>query len=126
MKKDDNYIARLEKAIAEKYGKDTIKNPASGWTKEKEEEYISQLKSLAELQDDQEEQVEKVDVGGFLVSKKLLNKAKRKNCKTCNKYFFKNSDDIYMNKHGICEKCYLVEQDTKNIEFTRERTDEKE
>ena len=126
MKKDDNYIVRLEKAIAEKYGKEAIKNPASGWTKEKEEEYISQLKELVEYDDEREGQIEKVDVGGFLVSKKLLNKAKRKNCKTCNKYFFKNSDDVYMNKHGLCEKCYLIEQDTKNIELTREKTYEKE
>ena len=126
MKKDDNYIARLEKAIAEKYGKDAIKNPASGWTKEKEEEYISQLKKLFELQDEREEQVEKVDAGGFLVSKKLLNKEKRKNCRSCNKYFFKNSDDIYMNKHGLCEKCYLVKQDTENIKFIRKEAHAKE
>ena len=122
MKKDDDYIVRLEKAISEKYGKDTIQNPAGNWTQEKEEEYILQLKDLADQQTERIEKVEKVDVGGFLVSKKLLNKAKRKNCKACGKYFFKNSDDVFMNKYELCQNCYLIQKDTENIELTRKQT----
>ena len=35
MKKDLNYIAKLEQAIAKKYGEETIQNPRSTWTKKK-------------------------------------------------------------------------------------------
>ena len=45
-KKDLNYIANVEKAISDKYGEETIQNPKSLWTKEKEEEYIKQLKKF--------------------------------------------------------------------------------
>ena len=37
MKKDLNYIAALEKAIAEKYGEIATINPKSGWDPEKEQ-----------------------------------------------------------------------------------------
>ena len=47
--KDSDYIAKLEKAIAEKYGTETIQNPKGNWDKEKEEEYIQQLKKLETL-----------------------------------------------------------------------------
>ena len=42
MKKDLDYIARLEKAIEEKYGKEAIINPKSNWTDEKEKQYLSE------------------------------------------------------------------------------------
>jgi len=41
--KDFNYIARVEKAIKEKYGLDAIVNPKSGWDREKEEKYLEHL-----------------------------------------------------------------------------------
>ena len=48
MKKDLNYVAALEKAIAKKYGKETIVNPKANWDDEKEEEYAEQRKRLYE------------------------------------------------------------------------------
>ena len=39
-KKDLNYIAKVEKAIAKKYGNIAIQNPASFWDEEKEKKYI--------------------------------------------------------------------------------------
>ena len=47
MKKNDpNYIVKVEKAIAEKYGQEAIDNPKAHWTDEKEKEYVKQLKDL--------------------------------------------------------------------------------
>ena len=43
-KKDPNYVVKLEKAIAEKYGEETIQNPKKNWNEEKE--YLDQ--SIAE------------------------------------------------------------------------------
>ena len=40
--KDLNYVAAVEKAIAEKYGAETIANPKANWDEEKEKEYQEQ------------------------------------------------------------------------------------
>ena len=42
-KQDPNYVIKVEKAIADKYGADTVQHPAKDWTPEKERAYIEQL-----------------------------------------------------------------------------------
>ena len=42
--KDPNYAVKVEQAIANKYGKETVVNPKSQWDDEKEKEYLDQLK----------------------------------------------------------------------------------
>ena len=37
-KKDPNYAIKIEKAIAEKYGEETVQHPRSDWSDEKEKE----------------------------------------------------------------------------------------
>ena len=106
-KKDLNYIARVEKAIAEKYGSETIQNPKSQWTEEKEEQYLEQLKKLQKKSDLLQEKIEKIEFNGFLISKKLLNKGSDRTCLTCSTYSFDSKDDVYMNKFGCCFKCYV-------------------
>jgi len=106
-KKDLNYIANVEKAISDKYGEETIQNPKSSWTKEKEEEYLKQVKKLQEKTDRLQEKIEKVEFNGFLVSKKLLNRDSNRTCDTCNTYSFDSRDDVYTNKFGCCFKCYV-------------------
>jgi len=49
---DPNYVAKIEQAIAKKYGKETIQNPRGNWDEEKEKEYEEQLKKLAEKERD--------------------------------------------------------------------------
>ena len=49
--KDPNFIVRVEKAIAKKYGQEAIQNPRNGWNDEKEEEYKQQLQKMTEKQD---------------------------------------------------------------------------
>ena len=47
--KDLNYIATVEKAIAKKYGSETIQNPKGNWDDEKEKEYLQQIKEVGTL-----------------------------------------------------------------------------
>ena len=68
--KDPNYIVKLEKAIIEKYGEETIQNPKSGWTPEKEKEYIEQVKKIQQKRNQKEETTEKVETNGFFIKKK--------------------------------------------------------
>lgn len=47
-KKDLNEIAKIEKAIKEKYGEEAIQNPKGSWDKEKELKYLKDLKDFHE------------------------------------------------------------------------------
>jgi hypothetical protein len=106
-KKDLNYIANVEKAISEKYGAETVQNPKNLWSKEKEEQYLVQIKKLQEKTDRLQQKIEKVELSSFLISKKLLNKDSNRTCSVCNTYSFDSKDDVYTNKFDCCFKCYI-------------------
>ena len=110
MKKDLdlNTIAKFEQAIAKKYGPEAIVNPRKYWNDEKEKSYQDQIKKLAEKELAFEEKDDKVEVDGFLISKKLLNRERTKRvCPVCRAYSFKIKDDVFMKKFKCCEKCYI-------------------
>ena len=109
MKKEKNwdYIAKLEKLIAQKYGDETVKNPKSEWTKEKEQDYLEQIKKSSKKHNQTKDKVDKVKVHGFLVSKKLVNRDNKRECLTCEEYSFDIRDDLYMLKFECCYKCYI-------------------
>ena len=115
-KKDLNRIAAVEKAIAKKYGKEAIQNPRANWDKEKEKEYLKQLKELTQKERHIQEASEKVLVNGILVSKKLLNRESARSCPVCGKYTFKVGDDVAMVKYDCCQDCYI-----KWVEHREER-----
>ena len=105
-KKDPNYIVKVEKAITEKYGEEAIKHPKKDWNDEKEKEYLKQLKHLHHLEL-KEEDIDKVEVNGVFVPRKLINKNSKRSCPICNKYSFKSSDDVYMTKFECCYVCFI-------------------
>ena len=110
MKKDLdlNDIARFEQAIAKKYGPEAIEDPRKHWNDEKEKSYQDQIKKLAEKERSFEEKDDKVEVDGFLISKKLLNKdTTRRTCPVCKTYSYKIRDDVFMNKFECCYNCYI-------------------
>ena len=108
-KLDLNDIARFENAIAKKYGPSAIENPRKHWNDEKEKEYLEQLKELAKKERLNEEKDDKVELDGFLISKKLLNRdTTRRVCTVCKAYSFKIMDDVYINKYDCCYKCYIL------------------
>ena len=102
--KDPDYVAKLEKAIADKYGKETITHPKAEWDDEKEREYLKELKTNYRAH---EREQEKKEVNGVLISKELLNRESKRSCPTCSKYSFKSVDDLYMTKFDCCFNCYI-------------------
>ena len=42
-----NTLAKIEKAIIEKYGRSALYNPSEDWTPEKEKAYLEDLKKLS-------------------------------------------------------------------------------
>jgi len=107
MKKDQEYVAKIEKAISQKYGKDTIQNPKNNWDDEKEEEHKEQIKKITKKEHKIQEKNEKIKVEGFFVSKKLLTREQKRTCPVCEVYTFKIKDDVYLNKFDCCYKCYV-------------------
>jgi hypothetical protein len=107
MKKDLNYVAKVEKAIKEKYGDKAVQNPRKDWDDEKEAEYIEQLKALTEKRKNASHGKERVEINGILVSKKLINKESQRTCPVCEIYSFNMKDDVYMNKFDCCFECYI-------------------
>jgi len=105
--KDLNKIAKIEKAMAKKFGTETIVNPKSGWTDEKEQEYLQQLKEFYFKQRKRTDDNEKIEEEGFLLSKNLISKESKRVCPICDKYSFDLRDDLYMNKFECCWKCYI-------------------
>ena len=117
MPKDkQQYIAKLEKAISQKYGEETINNPRRFWDEDKEQEYIIQSqaeqKKFAKLAESQD----KVEQDGFLINKKLLTRDHNRTCPVCERYSFHPRDDLYMNKFSACWICYI-----QHIEDREER-----
>jgi|TARA_R110000824_G_scaffold37219_2_gene114517 hypothetical protein len=106
-KEDLDYIVRVEKAIRQKYGEEAIQNPRAKWSEEKEREYLEQIKKIHKKQRKVEEARDKVEVDGFLISKKLLSKDSERICPVCETYSFDKKDDLYMNKYDCCFKCYV-------------------
>jgi len=102
-----NDIARYEVAISKKYGKEAIKHPKADWDDEKEKDYQQQIKDLYEKEKHQQEKNEKIEIDGFLISKKLFNKDSNRNCPVCQAYSFELRDDVYMAKFNCCFKCYI-------------------
>ena len=107
MKKDLNYIAKLEQAIAKKYGEETIQNPRSTWTQEKEQSYLKEIKEIYKQELQNKTSDEKIQANGFFVSKKLLTNKEDRTCPACFVYSFEQKDDVYMNKYDCCYRCYL-------------------
>ena len=106
-KKDPNYVAKVEYAIADKYGKEAIQNPKANWDEKKEKEYLEQLKKVAKRENRKKDKNEKVKVDGILINKKLINRKGKKDCLVCKTYSFSGQDDIYIIKYQCCFKCYI-------------------
>ncbi len=106
--KDQDYIAKLERAISQKYGVETIENPRTGWDDAREQQYVSQSQEEQRKFSDMAQTNDKVEQDGFLINKKLLNRDANRSCPVCNIYSFRPQDDLYMNKFECCRTCYIL------------------
>ena len=102
-KRNLNEIAKIEKAIREKYGKDAIENPKSSWTKEKEDKYLNQLKEFYKINEKPKSKEEKE---GFTIKNKI-NSRQERTCPVCSAYSLSSQDDLFMTKFGCCYNCYI-------------------
>ena len=107
MSDKQDYIAKLEKAISQKYGEEATHNPKRYWDEEKEKQYIQQSQLEQQKFAKNAESQDKIEADGFLINKKLLNRDHNRTCPVCSKYSFHPRDDLYMNKFEACFRCYI-------------------
>jgi len=107
MKRDLNYLAALEKSVAEKYGTEAIINPKSGWSPDKEQGYLQDVKKAQIKESKLEASQERIEIEGVLIAKKLINKNVERHCNYCDSYSFNREDDVYFTKFGTCHRCYV-------------------
>ena len=105
MKKDYDRIAKIEKAMSKKFGRESIVNPKSGWDDDKEKQYLEDLKEFYSEESRQED--DKINEDGFFIPRNLINKEINRVCPVCETYSFSGRDDLYMNKFECCFECYV-------------------
>jgi hypothetical protein len=108
MSRDQDYIAKLERDITQKYGSKTIDNPHAAWDEQKEKAYIAQSQEEQRKFSKIAETKDKVEQEGFLINKKLLTRDANRTCPVCKTYSFHPQDDLYMNKFECCQTCYIA------------------
>lgn len=115
MKKDTNYIAAVEKAISEKYGKETVQDFRSAWTSDDEEEYLKQLKKITQTTKSTRKK-EKIETDSLVISRYPIAEKIKRSCPVCKTYSFSSRDDLYMKRFECCFACY--------VDFIEHRQDE--
>ena len=107
MKKELNYIAAVEKAVAEKYGKEAVQDFRSQWSEQSEKEYLEQLKDRRLSSRATKGNKERIETNGITIIKKVGNKKTTRTCPLCKTYSFSSKDDLYMNRFECCCRCYI-------------------
>lgn len=107
MKNDLNSIAKLEKAISEKYGEKAAQNPRAFWTDQKESEYIESARQSMLKEEKNSLTKEKIIHEGVLINKKILKNSSNKTCECCKKYSLDKKDDVTLLKYNSCYNCYI-------------------
>ena len=103
-KKDLNEIAKIEKAIKEKYGEEAIQNPKKSWNQEKENKYLEELKAFH----DRTRRAKTTEtVGDLKIKKRKTAHEINRACPVCGSYSFSSKDDLYMTKFECCFNCYI-------------------
>ena len=103
-KKSYNDIAKIEKAIKNKYGEEAIQNPKKSWDEEKEKKYLKDLKYFHEKKRDIKKETKQ---NGFTIRERDTNKKDNRVCPVCGSYSFSREDDLYMAKFQCCFQCYV-------------------
>ena len=87
-RKDPNTIAAIEKAIAEKYGKDTVQDFRNEWQEDKERQYLNQLKEMRIERDKFSTHKEEVVVGDVKITKRSNSQKQDRSCPVCKHIHF--------------------------------------
>lgn len=103
-------VARLEKAIREKFGDLPVANFKKFWTEQHEQAYLIQLKEKWAKRYTLKIKTEEVEEkSGYLIKRKLFKgrQSECRQCPVCNSYSFEIKDEYYFNKFQCCFTCFI-------------------
>ena len=106
-KKDINYVANVEKSIAEKYGREAVQDFRSNWSPEKEKDYIKDLSSVGMKKTNKKRTNEETLINGVKIKRRSIGQKRERICPVCKTYSFSGQDDLYMNRFKCCYECYI-------------------
>ena len=106
-KKDYNYMAAMEKAVSEKYGKTAVQDFRSDWTDEDEKNYLQQLRERHTSKSVASSEKCRTEIGDVIIRKRSNFKKPNRTCPVCKTYSFSLKDDLYMNRFKSCYRCYI-------------------
>ena len=99
-------IAALEKAVAEKYGKDAVQDFRSEWEEDDEKNYLEQLQKRTQKNLEKQKTEHIIEDGDVIIKTCRSNKSEDRTCPVCKTYSFSPQDDLYMNRFKACRLCY--------------------
>lgn len=108
-----NYLAKLGKKIADKYGEEAAANIRSEWDEEKEGEYLEQLKAEAKKEREYYGQKAKTKERILITRKGVL-------CSVCGRLSLDPRDGAYKAIYECCRRCYL-----EHVQGEEDRWEEK-
>jgi hypothetical protein len=106
---DLDEIANLERAISKKWGEESVQNPRSLWSEDKEEIFKAQLQELHKKEISTYDKETKIEQDGFLLTEKLFTRGKLfiDKCPICLKSSNTARSDVYIKKFDCCFECYV-------------------
>lgn len=102
-KNNQEYRDKINSLLKQEYGEKCLKDPLEEWSKEKEQKFLDEYTKLIG-----EQKQANIHETEQLVIIDKIGKRKKKSCERCNKNVFTNRDTIYLTKHKVCEKCYVI------------------
>jgi hypothetical protein len=103
-KNDPEYKKLVEETIREESGDKAVSDPLAEWNQTKEKNFLDEYENLVKNSERKEKIYENDEV---VVIDKLFTKNKRV-CEKCKKSVLGNRDTIYITKHKVCEKCFII------------------
>jgi hypothetical protein len=109
VRRDQRYVQALSDELARQYGEKVVQ-PIDDFVTECDRAQIARSrKEFDQRSIKKKKETEKIDAGGFLISKKARDKKRgERTCPVCNKFSFYFKDDIYMARYQCCENCFIV------------------
>ena len=110
-------VAKVEKAIAEKYGEDASRDIRHFWDKEKELEYSRQIKEEYTKRTNLERHKKETEKEGFVLVQRKEGLDHTLQCPVCDKFFVSVHDDINYIKFECCFQCFVQHVEHRESEW---------
>ena len=109
VRRNPGQVQAISEEIVRCFGEEAGKMASEHVTEEDKRKFKECKEESDQKRAESRRQTEKIDAGGFIISKKTMAKPKlERTCPVCNTFSFCSKDDVYMLKFGCCEHCFII------------------